>query len=781
MQTKLLQRIAIIFFLLGFANQSASAQGDSKTISTGAIYVSPSGNDANAGTFEDPFATPDRARHEVRGSNADKRIKTVVLRGGTYYLEGPLVLDERDSGEEGSPITWRAQDGEEAILAGGIRIAQWEQHSGRILKTALPQVSQTKADTFQVIEDGTPGTVARSPNEGWIRLRDPQIEPYWSFSYDDRDFDAVGIDASQLYIHLIQMGTYFSEHIPVERFDANQRRFYTKFKMKDPAYDPADGKTFVVENALALVDAPGEYFADRAAGVLYYMPIADDPSKATIVADTAAQLLTVRGKDRTARVHDLVIEGIRFDGGNDQVVITNASRVAFRDCRLLRAGNTAISVDGASSYDTVTGCEIAYCGNYGIHVRGEYEKNDTGSATVLNHHHTFHNNYIHHVGRRTITGCGISFYWSANDNILSNNLITDSPKSGIIMFSMWDIPRELGIMNNNLIRNNELARCVSSSWDGGAFYIGATTENNTFENNRITDVWSWFNATWPQPEDRPEDACAIDFDPGMTYNTTIRNNVAYGPNATVLEFGRYGDETVLENNFFESPGHSGEMLVNGKWEKNADFDRTKVDTSIGLTSEFKFAYPKEIARPISFPLHCGFEGTLSPFHLYRYNDGLRQEFLATNTVHDGSGAVRIDKDVMVLRYRHPEAIAKKVSLWFYDDASKSNATALATLRGHGAVDEAVIALGVDARISASHYIAREWQDRATATSVPRSTGWHQLVLDVISEKNKVTELSIDNQVIARVPVFHYFTTVELGDADFGTDSVGLGFDSVVLE
>ena len=747
-----------------------------------AIVVSPTGDDQAAGTEEAPFATLSRARDEARARQKTGQGQVAVwLRGGTYYLTEPIVFTETDSGGSEAPIIYRSFGNEVPVVVGGLRITQWVPHNDRIWKAAIPPIANTLPAKFQVIEDSVTATLARSPSEGWFRLRDPQIEPFWSFCYDEREFDASNVDTSQLIVNLIQMGTYFSEHIPIERVDTGQRRFYTKFKMKDPAYDPVNGKTFVVENALALLDAPGEYFADHATGVLYYMPIASDPSKAIIVADTAPQLLVIRGKDRDNQVHGLRFEGITFDGGTDQIAITHGARITFKDCRLLRASNTALSIDGASTSVNVTGCEIAHCGNYGISIHGEYERREQGPATVYNHGHQIHDNYIHHVGRRTITGCGIGLHWSANDNVISNNLITDSPKSGIIMFSMWDMPRELAIMNNNVIRNNELARCVSSSWDGGAFYIGATTENNTFENNRITDVWSWFNATWPQPEDRPEDACAIDFDPGMTYNTTIRNNVAYGPNATVLEFGRYADETFLENNYFESPDLPGEMLVNGKWEKNADFDASKVSTEIGLTTAFKLPYPKEFPRPIAFPLHCGFEGTLSPFHLYRYNDGLRQEFLTSGTIHDGNSAIRIDKDVMLLRYRHPEAISKKVALWFYDDTSKDRASCLATLRGPSAIDEAVIALGVDGRVSKSHYVIREWQDRAAATEISRSTGWHELVFDVKSEKNEVTQLSIDGQVVGRVPVFRSFTTIELGDADFATDSTGLGFDSLKIE
>ncbi len=770
----------LLFLALCLSSFPVRAQGEQNP--EGAVYVSPTGDDGHAGTLHEPFRTLTRARDAVRErKQSGAGAATVILRGGTYYFAEPVRFDENNSGSEGAPVVYRSFAGEEPILAGGVAVTDWHRHKGRVLKAQVSQIQNTDAKAFQVMEDGMPGTLARTPNEGWFRLQEPRIEPFWSFCYAPGDLDPAGLDTSQLYVHLMQMGTYFSEHIPVEHVDVAERRFFTKFKMSDPAYNPVAGKSYVVENALGLLDAPGEFYADRASGTLYYMPLSPSPKDAVIVADTAAKLLDLRGKSPDAPVHDLVFEGLRFEGGNDQVCLTHAVRVTVRDCRLLHAGGNAVSIEGASTHATVSGCEIAQTGSNGIVVHGEYTPHDPGPAELRNHHHTLHNNYIHHVGRRTITGCGISLGWSANDNVISNNLITDSPKSGIIMFSMWDIPRERGIMNNNVIRNNDLARCVTSSWDGGAFYIGATTDNTLFENNRIADVWSWFNATWPQPEDRPEDACSIDFDPGMTFNTRLRNNACFGANATTVEFGRYTDETLLENNHFESPDRPGEILVNGKWEKHEGFDPAKVSKVIGLTAEFKFPHPKEAARPVEMPLHCGFEGTLSPFFLYHYSDGLRQEFLTGRNVHDGTGALRIDKDVMVVRYRHPAMLSKKVTVWLYDDTEKRGASCMATLRGSAAIEEAVVALGVDAAVSRDHYVVQTWLDRVTATPVPRKTGWHELVFDVKPDKSGGCDMKLDGQDVGRVPMFQAFNTLDLGDVRFGTDSIGMGFDSVSIE
>ncbi|MBO4932516.1 MAG: DUF1565 domain-containing protein, partial [Clostridia bacterium] len=58
------------------------------------FYVSPAGNDENAGTHEAPFKTIARAQDEAR--RTDTPVSVEVL-AGTY--KESLVFDSRDSGD----------------------------------------------------------------------------------------------------------------------------------------------------------------------------------------------------------------------------------------------------------------------------------------------------------------------------------------------------------------------------------------------------------------------------------------------------------------------------------------------------------------------------------------------------------------------------------------------------------------------------------------------------------------------------------------------------------
>src|SRR5687767_9906007 len=83
------------------------------------FWVSPTGDDANPGTEDAPFASLTRARDAVRDAQPSHAI--VIVRGGRYELTETFELDARDSN-----VTYRAADGEAPVLSGGRFVAGWE-------------------------------------------------------------------------------------------------------------------------------------------------------------------------------------------------------------------------------------------------------------------------------------------------------------------------------------------------------------------------------------------------------------------------------------------------------------------------------------------------------------------------------------------------------------------------------------------------------------------------------------------------------------------------------
>lgn len=767
----------LIILLIAFAASFVASE-------TVKLYVAPSGSDTGPGTLTRPYHTITRARDAIRElSKSNKSTNfTVVLRGGRYYLSSTADFTAQDSGQDANYVTYLNYPGEVPVLVGGTRVQAWSPYKSGIYKALMPALKKIDPKEFEVIENGVPAVLARSPNEGWFRLENPVIEPFWSFCYKEGEINPSNWNISQLQVHLIQMGTYFSEHIPIVQVDAKERRLYTNFKMGDKFYNPVAGKTYTIENALELLDFPGEYFADHKNGILYYYPLSKVTKSLLVETSVLKPVISIKSDSTDNPVRNITFQGLCFQGGQIQIETLNADKIAIRDCRLLNAAQDSIKLLAGSSNVNITGCEIANVGVNGIRLQGVFPDPNTGRKISAAENNLIQNNYIHQIGRLSISGCGIYLVNAANRNTISNNLITDTTKSGILMFSMWDIPREWGVMNDNVIRNNELARCVTQSWDGGAFYIGATTDNTIFENNQVCDAWSFFNATWPQPEDRPDDVCSVDFDPGLTYNTYIRNNLFYGANASTFENGRFEDETLLSNNYFETLDKPGQLMFNGIWTDitkvdSVPFDLSRVSSNIGLTSSFKFPYPREARRPVILPFKCGFEGTISPFYMLRYDNGMRFGYLAGESVKDGKYAFKIDKEVCYIRYRHPSLINNRVSIWMYDDPTKKKAICMVKLLGS---DGSSAAIGVNGSVSPGNYVNRIG-DKVTASRVERKAGWHEFVFDFTSHPERGCAMSIDGWACGEAFAMKKFEAIEIGDSDYDSDSRGLCFDSLSID
>ncbi|MHC4982404.1 MAG: uS11 family ribosomal protein [Planctomycetota bacterium] len=128
------------------------------------FYVSPSGDDANPGTKEKPFASLTAARDAVRKLIAAglKQNVEVLLEGGTYYLPEGLSIGPADSGTEKFSITYRPAGEGTPVLVGGLKVTGFRKHKGNIYVAPLPKGAEARVAT----ENGVRLILARSPNEG---------------------------------------------------------------------------------------------------------------------------------------------------------------------------------------------------------------------------------------------------------------------------------------------------------------------------------------------------------------------------------------------------------------------------------------------------------------------------------------------------------------------------------------------------------------------------------------------------------------------------------------
>jgi hypothetical protein len=91
------------------------------------IFVSPTGNDNNAGSIGAPLATMAGARDRIRGLKAVSGLPaggvTVYFRGGLYPIQETAYFDGQDSGNAAAPIRYAAYPGETPVFSGGSYIS----------------------------------------------------------------------------------------------------------------------------------------------------------------------------------------------------------------------------------------------------------------------------------------------------------------------------------------------------------------------------------------------------------------------------------------------------------------------------------------------------------------------------------------------------------------------------------------------------------------------------------------------------------------------------------
>ncbi|MHC4285949.1 MAG: hypothetical protein ACYSWZ_23695 [Planctomycetota bacterium] len=140
------------------------------------LYVSPAGHDDNPGTKDRPFATITHARDAVRQINKTlKEPVTVYIRGGTYYLNEPLVFTAEDSGSKQAPVVYTAADGQTVVLSGGqMLVLNFKPYRNGIMKAQTPVGLQID----QLFVNGIRQHMARYPNY------DPKVLVYNGYSRD---------------------------------------------------------------------------------------------------------------------------------------------------------------------------------------------------------------------------------------------------------------------------------------------------------------------------------------------------------------------------------------------------------------------------------------------------------------------------------------------------------------------------------------------------------------------------------------------------------------------
>lgn len=487
--------LTICFFTLQFM----AAAGAGQTLK---VFVAPDGNDRWSGLLARPDAAGDngpvaslqRARDLVRATGAQRGAE-VVIAGGDYHLDSSVAFSAKDSGTAVTPVVYRAADGQEVHLIGGRTIDGFSDVTdpavlsrlspaarGHVLRVDLKSQGMRNFGRYRsrgfarpaapaaldLFFRDEPMTLARWPNDGFVKIagipRDQQAPDEHGgtlgklpggFLYEG-DRPRRWKDLDDVWVHGYWAYDWANSYERVASIDTDRRLVKTAVPYGNYGFRP--GQRIYFLNILEELDAPGEWYLDRGAGILYFWPpapLSGGTVKVSLIEQPLIQLknvshLTLRGLTLECARGD----GIRIEGGTDDAVDR---------CTVRNVGDTAVVVQGGTKH-CVTGCRIYNTGDGGITLSGGDRKTLTPAG------HLAENNSLHHIARWSkcyqpaiaISGVGIR---------AAHNLIYDHPHCAILLSG-----------NDHLVEFNEIHHVCLETGDVGAIYMG---RDYTFRGNVI--------------------------------------------------------------------------------------------------------------------------------------------------------------------------------------------------------------------------------------------------------------------------------------------------------
>jgi len=520
------------------------------------FFVAPGGNNDGDGSKAHPFSTLTAARDAIRALKARGPLPvggvTVNIRGGEYPLSATFTLTQEDAGTPDAHITYRAYRSEEPPrLIGGKQIGGFTPVTdpavlvrldpsahGHVLQTDLKAQGITAFGTsrsrgfsrpmapahLELFCNGQAMQLARWPNEGYTHIaaiaegagkddqHGQQIGALEAGFHYEGDRPKRWWQTNDIWIHGYWAWDWANSYEQVANINTVTRLITTRPPYG--LYGFRAGQRIYFLNVLEELDHPGEYYLDRATGILYFWPPCPIEQADTYVSLLETPLITLQHVSYVT-LQGLTLEYARSCG----ITVREGTRNVIGGCTLRNLGNYAIDIAGGSEH-TVTGCDISAVGDGGIKLDGGDRKTLTAGG------HMAVNNHIHHFG--TWSRCyQPAILIGGVGNCIAHNAIHDGPHTAILLSG-----------NEHLIEFNDIARVCLETGDVGAFYLGRdwTQRGNVVRYNYFHETGGVGMGSM-----------AVYLD-DCTSDTTIFGNIFYRTQRAAFIGG--GRDNRVENNVF---------------------------------------------------------------------------------------------------------------------------------------------------------------------------------------------------------------------------------------
>ena len=548
------------------------------------IHVSPTGSDAGDGSAARPFATPTRARDELRALRAKGRLDagaTVLFADGTYRLAEQLELDLRDHGTDRFPVVWKAEHKGKAVFSGETDL-DWRRlpaddpvrkllpaaAAEHVLAAKIPGTNAIPGfcsvgcptddwqqkfveNPIQLYQGGGRLTCARWPDEGWVKMgkqhgtnvvirgTHERMHMDGIFEFHDKPRLARWAKEPDLWAHGCWYFYWADSHEKV--LDVDPEKELVTIDRAVEHWGFKEGNDFYVLNAFSELDRPGEWAVDRVRRTIYAWP-KEGEGRMTIAR--LDRLVTLR------RTKFNVFDGIVFSTvREDALVFDDTKDVKVVASTICHTGKFGVRFENGLR-GTMDGCDVFDTGEGGIVLKG----GNRFTLVPANHH--VHNCHIHHFARRVPNRAGVSL--EGVGSRIDRCLVHHGDQNGIHFNG-----------NDHYIGYNVCHDLCEHNEDNGAIYgyhEDLTARGTVIEYNVVY-------MTGPKPRATHVNGIYLD---SWTSGVTVRGNLINRAPQGVWSSG--GQANVIEKNVIMncqvalSRGNLGKGHVPTKhvWSKGAD-------------------------------------------------------------------------------------------------------------------------------------------------------------------------------------------------------------------
>jgi hypothetical protein len=413
----------------------------------------------------------------------------IRLSSGTYYLPKPIILGPEFSGTKQHPFIIRAEEnGTVTLSAAKVLGLNW-QPDGQLMKTSI-----LTDNIDQLYVNGIKQIRARYPNF------DPTVKVFNGYASDAISPERIAKwkNPTGGFVHALHEGRWGGMHYQIKGVD-DKSELILDGGFQNNRKSPMHEKYRYVENVFEELDAPGEWYFDGKASVLYfYPPQGLDLKSSQVEISQLDHLIELRGNSNNPVKH-INISGLTFTQTNQTFMKTKepllrSDWAIYRGGALLldgteninvvnnlfhNLGGNAIFVSNYNRNAKISGNEIydigasaiSFVGNASAVRSPSFEYNEFVDITKMdlelgpkNENYpsksTTTDNLIHDIGQVEKQVAGVQLSMSS-DITVSHNSIYRVPRSGINVSE--------GTWGGHVIEYNDVFDTVLETGDHGAF------------------------------------------------------------------------------------------------------------------------------------------------------------------------------------------------------------------------------------------------------------------------------------------------------------------------